>query len=150
MELSKIGFIGFGEVGTVFIGAMSASGADVVVYDVLLEDEERTDALIRRTGEAGCRLGTLREVLLHGDIILSAVTTQAAKKVAETCAPLLRPTGAAKNVSQTMKNFAISSDQGSASFRTYRKKTDVTTIPVMIARIAITNHLKSSRTTRLT
>jgi 3-hydroxyisobutyrate dehydrogenase-like beta-hydroxyacid dehydrogenase len=90
MELSKIGFIGFGEVGTVFIGAMAASGADVVVYDILLEDQERTDALIRRTGEAGCRLGTLREVLLHGDIILSAVTTQAAKKVAETCAPLLR------------------------------------------------------------
>lgn len=90
MGVSKIGFIGFGEVGSVFIGAMAASGADVVVYDILLEDQERTDALIRRTGEAGCRLGTLREVLLHGDTILSAVTTQAAKKVAETCAPLLR------------------------------------------------------------
>ena len=90
MGVSKIGFIGFGEVGSVFIGAMAASGADVVVYDILLEDQEQTDALIRRTGEAGCRLGTLREVLLHGDTILSAVTTQAAKKVAETCAPLLR------------------------------------------------------------
>jgi 3-hydroxyisobutyrate dehydrogenase-like beta-hydroxyacid dehydrogenase len=90
MGVSKIGFIGFGEVGSVFVGAMAASGADVVVYDILLDDPDKIEALTRRIKEAGCRQGTLRETLLHGDVVLSAVTTQAATAVAEACAPLLR------------------------------------------------------------
>ena len=35
-----------------------------------------------------------------------------------TCAPIRRPIGATKKVSQTMTNLAISSDQASASFMT--------------------------------
>jgi 3-hydroxyisobutyrate dehydrogenase-like beta-hydroxyacid dehydrogenase len=68
---------------------MIASGADVVVYDILLDDPDQKEALIRRIEKVNCRWGTLRETLLHGDIILSAVTTQAARAVARNCASFL-------------------------------------------------------------
>ena len=90
MGVSKIGFIGFGEVGSVFVRAMAASGADVVVYDILLDDPDQSEALIRRIEETGGRWGTLWDTLHHGYIVISAVTTQAATAVAEACAPLLR------------------------------------------------------------
>jgi 3-hydroxyisobutyrate dehydrogenase-like beta-hydroxyacid dehydrogenase len=90
MGVTKIGFIGFGEVGTVFVEAMIDSGADVFVYDILLDDPEQNEMLIRRLEKAKCKWGTLRETLLHGEVVLSAVTTQAARTVAEVCAPLLR------------------------------------------------------------
>jgi 3-hydroxyisobutyrate dehydrogenase-like beta-hydroxyacid dehydrogenase len=78
MEPTRIGFIGFGEVGKTFASAMVAGGAEVSYHDVI-----RTDAV---SGVASCPLEAL---VARCDILLSTVTTHVAVAVAETVAPLL-------------------------------------------------------------
>jgi len=91
MAAPKIGFIGFGEVGYTFSRAMNKAGAEVTVYDVLLDDPNRADDIRQRTTETGGKVGTLEEVVKNNDYILSTVITQAAKNVAQTVAPMLKP-----------------------------------------------------------
>ncbi len=73
----KIGFIGFGEVASVFSAAMRGRGAEVAAYDL-------------EPAKAGPLLLPLEELMARCDWILSTVTTQAARQVAEICVPLLR------------------------------------------------------------
>ena len=91
MAAPKIGFIGFGEVGYTFSGAMNEAGAEVTVYDVLLDDPNRADDIRERITETGSKVGTLEEVVKNNNYILSTVITQAAKNVAQTVAPMLKP-----------------------------------------------------------
>ncbi|MHC4489731.1 MAG: NAD(P)-dependent oxidoreductase [Planctomycetota bacterium] len=90
MAAPKIGFIGFGEVGYILSEAMNEAGAEVTVYDVLLDDPSRADDIRERIAETGSEVGTLEEVVKNNDYILSTVITQAAKKVAQTVAPMLK------------------------------------------------------------
>ncbi|OHE30516.1 MAG: hypothetical protein A3J94_15165 [Syntrophus sp. RIFOXYC2_FULL_54_9] len=78
MEPTRIGFIGFGEVGKTFATAMVTRGAEVFYYDVV-----RTDAV---PGAVYCPLD---ELVARCEILLSTVTTHIATAVAETAAPLL-------------------------------------------------------------
>ncbi len=78
MKPTRIGFIGFGEVGKTFASAMVAGGAEVSYHDVI-----RTDAV---PGVAYCPLD---ELVARCRILLSTVTTHVAVAVAETAAPLL-------------------------------------------------------------
>ena len=58
MASVKLGFIGFGEVGSTFTKAMSQHGADIIVYDLLLDQpgqRERVAARIRETGSEASR-----------------------------------------------------------------------------------------------
>lgn len=91
MMTAQIGLIGFGEVGYSFSKAMSEAGADITVYDILLDDPIRADEVKKRALECGNKVGTLEEVVENNTYILSTVVTQAAQKAAETCAPMLRP-----------------------------------------------------------
>lgn len=91
MAAPKIGFIGFGEVGYTFSRAMNEAGAEVTVYDVLLDDPNRADDIRERITETGSKVGTLEEVVKNNNYILSTVITQAAKNVAQTVAPMLKP-----------------------------------------------------------
>lgn len=91
MSKAKIGFIGFGEVGYTFSKAMNEAGADITAYDLLLDDPKRAGEMRRRILESGSKVGTLEGVLGSCVYIISTVVTQAAKEVAERCAPLLKP-----------------------------------------------------------
>lgn len=91
MAAPKIGFIGFGEVGYTFSKAMNEAGAEVTVYDVLLDDPNKADDIRERITETGSKVGTLEEVVKNNNYILSTVITQAAKNVAQTVAPMLKP-----------------------------------------------------------
>lgn len=91
MAAPKIGFIGFGEVGYTFSRAMNEAGAEVTVYDVLLDDPNKADDIRERITETGSKVGTLEEVVKNNNYILSTVITQAAKNVAQTVAPMLKP-----------------------------------------------------------
>ena len=92
MAAPKIGFIGFGEVGYTFSRAMNEAGAEVTVYDVLLDDHpNKADNIRERITETGSEVGTLEEVVKNNNYILSTVITQAAKNVAQTVAPMLKP-----------------------------------------------------------
>jgi 3-hydroxyisobutyrate dehydrogenase-like beta-hydroxyacid dehydrogenase len=78
MEPTRIGFIGFGEVGKTFAAAMVAGGAEVSYYDLV-----RSDAV------PGAAFRPLEELIERCGILLSTVTTHVAIAVAETAAPLL-------------------------------------------------------------
>lgn len=90
MAAPKIGFIGFGEVGYTFSKAMNEAGAEVTVYDVLLDDPNKANDIRERITETGSKVGTLEEAV-NNNYILSTVITQAAKNMAQTVAPMLKP-----------------------------------------------------------
>lgn len=90
MDLIKIGFIGFGEVGAVFSEAMNAAGAEIMVYDVLLEQAGKAEDMKRRILATGSRAGSMEEVIAHSDYLLSTVITQVAEEVARRCAKYLK------------------------------------------------------------
>lgn len=78
MTSAKIGFIGFGEVGSTFARAMMEKGAEVCYHDVVM-----TDAV---PGAVPC---SLEELAARCEILLSTVSTHVAATVAQTVAPLL-------------------------------------------------------------
>jgi len=90
MAAVRIGFIGFGEVGHIFSQTLTRAGAEVMVYDILLEEPGKADDIKKRITAAGGKAGTLQEVVKSNDYILSAVTTQMAEKVSQTVVPMLR------------------------------------------------------------
>lgn len=70
-----VGFIGFGEVGSALSAAMRARGVEVAAYDIVQKKVTLSDVTYR----------PLDELVRHADYLLSAVTTQAAVSVAESC-----------------------------------------------------------------
>jgi 3-hydroxyisobutyrate dehydrogenase len=74
----RVAFVGFGEVAGIFAAAMSAKGAEVCAYDV------------RSIGpKAGVGFLPLPDALRGASLVLSTVTTSAAKEAARQCAPHL-------------------------------------------------------------
>lgn len=90
MASVKIGFIGFGEVGTVFSKAMLDAGAEITVYDILLDKTDTAENMRKKILESGNKIGTFQEVVTSSDYVLSTVLTQVAKKVAGDCAKYLK------------------------------------------------------------
>jgi 3-hydroxyisobutyrate dehydrogenase-like beta-hydroxyacid dehydrogenase len=89
MVEDKLAFIGFGEVGYTFSKELNKVGANVMVYDILLENPEKCEEMKRRILDSGCRPGSLEEVLDECRYILSAVVTQEAINAARECVPFL-------------------------------------------------------------
>ncbi len=90
MTATKIGFIGFGEVGYIFSKAMQKTGAEIIVYDILLDNAEKAENMIKRIEETGNKFGSLAEVIQTCDFVLSTVLTNVAGDVASVCAPYLK------------------------------------------------------------
>ncbi len=86
---TKIGFIGFGEVGTIFSKAMHERGAEILVYDILLTQNDDLARIKKRMGIDRIQICPLEDVIRRSDYILSTVTTQVAKEVALVCAKKL-------------------------------------------------------------
>lgn len=78
----KIGFIGFGEVGTLFSKALHEKGAEIYVYDLLLKQHEELERIKTRLGIDRIQICSLDELIATSDYILSTVTTQVAREVA--------------------------------------------------------------------
>ncbi len=91
MAITKFGFIGFGEVGYIFSKAMHEAGAEIMVYDILLDQIEKAENMKKRIHKTRNKYGTLEEVLINSNYILSTVTTQVAKDVANACSKYLKP-----------------------------------------------------------
>lgn len=87
----RIGFIGFGEVGSAFSKAMREKGAEILVYDILLSQKGGLETIQKRFQAEGIQIGSLGEVVTNSHYVLSSVTTQAAKDVAKACAEYLKP-----------------------------------------------------------
>jgi len=87
----RIGLVGFGEVGSIFSKALSDSGADILVFDILLTQENAREALVKRGLSERVQFRPLLEVVGESECILSMVTTQVALDVASECRAFLKP-----------------------------------------------------------
>jgi len=76
----RVGFIGCGEVASIFSAAVREHGAEVAGFDVLEE----------KAGHAGLTFRPLPELARWSDILLSTVTTASAARAAEACVPHLK------------------------------------------------------------
>jgi 3-hydroxyisobutyrate dehydrogenase-like beta-hydroxyacid dehydrogenase len=88
----KFGIIGYGEVGQIFAAELLANGAaSVAAYDVKFGTQE-AEARIKRAGELGVRIASSHADAIEGaDFIISAVTADQAKPVAQKAAESLAP-----------------------------------------------------------
>ena len=86
---TRIGITGFGEVGTVFSTALAERGAEIYAYDLLLTQTDGLAKLQDRKRIEGIQICSLEEMIGSCDLILSTVTTQAAREVARECAKRL-------------------------------------------------------------
>ena len=86
-----IAFIGYGEVGQLFARQLAARpGVRIAVYDILFEDPGKGPQLRQRAREAGVQAASdLGELCRDADIVISAVTADAAVAVAGQAAPHL-------------------------------------------------------------
>ncbi|MDI7259832.1 MAG: NAD(P)-binding domain-containing protein [Thermodesulfobacteriota bacterium] len=78
MEIKRIGFIGFGEVGRAFSKEMKTQGAEVYYYDIVNKKPEKWITFL-----------PLNELIQTCDIILSTVVSHVAIEVAQEAAKFL-------------------------------------------------------------
>lgn len=89
LSFPRIGFIGFGEVASVFSAALTQQGAEVLAYDVVLERADGASALRSRDRSGRVRFVPLAELAQSAECILSTVTTSVAVTAARQTAPHL-------------------------------------------------------------
>lgn len=89
MASVKIGFIGFGEVASIFSKAMCEKGAEILVYDILISQKEGLKTIQKRIQAEEIKICSLEEVVTSSQYILSTVTTQVAKDAARECTEYL-------------------------------------------------------------
>ena len=88
--MNKIGVIGFGEVGFIFCKAMRETGANLLVYDIMLDNTDYANRIRKKIEIAGVSYGSLESVVTSQKYILSTVLTQTAKDLATSCAKYLK------------------------------------------------------------
>lgn len=91
MPVQRIGFVGFGQVAATFAAPLVEHGAQVLAYDLLLEQEQGREILQRRVRGQGVQFRSLQDTAQDSDYVLSTVTTQVARQVARNCAPFIGP-----------------------------------------------------------
>ena len=87
----RVGFIGFGEVASVFSEALGARGAEVAAHDVMMDRPGGLDTLRTRDRTGGMRFLPLPGLVAGVDCVLSTVTTSVAVAAARNAAAHLRP-----------------------------------------------------------
>jgi len=94
MASLRLGFIGFGEAGSLIAKGLGEEGlTGIRAYDICIDDPARRDLVIGRAAEAGVDLTASAEELIDGcDLIISAVTSAVAVDVAKSSAPFLNST----------------------------------------------------------
>ncbi|WP_378944368.1 NAD(P)-binding domain-containing protein [Mesorhizobium sp. ANAO-SY3R2] len=87
----RIGIIGYGEVGQIFAADLLTNGATAVaIYDKIFGSPV-AEQRVRMAGELGILVAlSAREAVRGADIIISAVTADQAKPVADGVAPFLK------------------------------------------------------------
>lgn len=118
----EIAFIGYGEVGQLFSRQLLAKpGVRIAAYDVLFEDPNKGPELRERARESGVRAAaSTAEACRGADIVVSAVTADAAVRAAEQAAPHLTSPQTYIDLNSispaTKKRVAEQVSQGGASF----------------------------------
>ncbi len=89
----RIAFIGFGEAGGILAKGLAASGRhDVVAYDLLLEDRDKSEAMRAKARSLGVDAARSAAAAASGAaVVVSAVTASSSRPVAEDAGSYLRP-----------------------------------------------------------
>jgi len=90
MTSLRVGFVGFGEVASVFSRALREHGADVAAYDIHLTRPGGRALLDKRVRADDIAFCPLPEMVRRSDYVLSVVRPQSAREAAEQCAAHLR------------------------------------------------------------
>ena len=91
MSLVRIGFIGFGEVASIFSKEMCSKGAEIRIYDILISQKGGLEIIKKRIPNNDIKINPLEEVIVKSDYILSTVPPQFAQDVAKKCVKYLKP-----------------------------------------------------------
>jgi 3-hydroxyisobutyrate dehydrogenase-like beta-hydroxyacid dehydrogenase len=91
MTQQTIGFVGFGEVAPVLSGKLREQGADIAVYDIVLNKPGGRELLEQRAQSPGIEFVGLEQLMERSNVIISTVTTQSSRLVAGECAKWLKP-----------------------------------------------------------
>ena len=83
--MTNIGILGFGEAGSAFARVLAGQGAVVWAFDEAWSQSASGPPLNDYAGEHSIRFCSLADLLASADIILSAVTTDAALDAARAC-----------------------------------------------------------------
>ncbi|HEY1244890.1 MAG TPA: DUF1932 domain-containing protein [Hyphomicrobiaceae bacterium] len=91
--MTRLAFIGFGEVGQTFARGLSGKdGVQVAAYDLLLDDAHKRGGMIARAEALGVRVAAdAADAAREARVVISAVTAAAAGEVARAAAGYLRP-----------------------------------------------------------
>ena len=93
IDRRRIAFIGFGEAGGILAKGLVASGRhDVVAYDLLLDDREKSEAMRSKARGLGVEPARSAAAAAAGAaVVVSAVTAASSRSVAEDAGSYLRP-----------------------------------------------------------
>jgi 3-hydroxyisobutyrate dehydrogenase-like beta-hydroxyacid dehydrogenase len=105
----SITIIGYGEVGQIWGEELTASGATVATYDILF-GQPVAEARIARAGEIGIRIAdSAAEAAAGADIVISAVTADQARTVAQGAAGFLQTGQVFFDINSASPNTKIAS-----------------------------------------
>lgn len=84
------GIVGHGVVGSLLSRLLRENGAEVLSYDSLLEREDTRSRMQKKIENDGSKMRSLDEVLQSSDYILSVVTPQSCRDIAEQASRVVR------------------------------------------------------------
>jgi 3-hydroxyisobutyrate dehydrogenase-like beta-hydroxyacid dehydrogenase len=90
-SVNRFALIGHGAVGSLFARLLRTGGAQVISYDVLLDDPQRSGQMRSRIAADGARPSLMEEAIRWSEYILVTTPVQACREVAAHAAPHLRP-----------------------------------------------------------
>ena len=89
--VTRFGLLGHGAVGSLFARLLRANGAEVMSFDVLLDNPEKRAEIESRIAADGAKPGHLDEVVAGSEFILAITPVHACREAAALAAPDLTP-----------------------------------------------------------
>ena len=91
LSITRLGLVGYGEVGRIFAAALRPQLAQLCVADLKLDDPAQAPALRQHVQALGVQAGSLQALCGQAELIVSAVTASSTLAVAEQAAAHIRP-----------------------------------------------------------
>jgi 3-hydroxyisobutyrate dehydrogenase-like beta-hydroxyacid dehydrogenase len=92
IHLRSIALVGFGEAGSILGEDLAATGCQVAMYDILLDEGGSREAMLEKARRAHVRPADTFAAAVNGvDLVISAVTAASSAEVARSASKALRP-----------------------------------------------------------
>ncbi len=91
LAITRLGLVGYGEVGRIFAAALRPQLAQLCVADLKLDDPAQAPALQQHARALGVQAGSVQALCGQAELIVSAVTASSTLAVAEQAAAHIRP-----------------------------------------------------------